>query len=422
MCESVELPVTPAVPSLAAAIDRLAATDLDTLPDTALAEELLALDQQATRLQAQVLRRLATFDTRQISWRNGLKTSSWWRTHTHRNPATAHRDVRLARRLHTDPATSAALTAAHINTAHAHVIHTALRALPHHLEEEHREAIHHALLTQAKIDHPHALQGLADRIRAHVDPDGADLDAQHAHENRWLDIATTYQGAVYLHGILDPEAGALIKTALAALTRPTGPHDTRRASTRRADALTELARQTLNRGDLPDTGSVKPHISITISAEDLATNRGAGTLQDHPDLSFTTRTVRKWLCDAAVTRILLSPTGQPLDVGRETRTIPPALRKAVIHRDQHCQFPGCDAPPTWCDTHHLKHWADGGETKLDNLLLLCRQHHTHIHHIGTQNHPPLTAPPPAAPRQPEPPQKETPAGQQSRPPPQVITA
>ena len=66
---------------------------------------------------------------------------------------------------------------------------------------------------------------------------------------------------------------------------------------------------------------------------------------------------------------------QPLDVGRSTRTVPPHLRKAVIQRDKHCQFPGCYQPPSRCDAHHLIHWSKGGPTSLGNLRLLCKFHH-----------------------------------------------
>ncbi len=71
---------------------------------------------------------------------------------------------------------------------------------------------------------------------------------------------------------------------------------------------------------------------------------------------------------------------QPLDVGRSTRTVPPHLRKAVIQRDEHCQFPGCHQPPSRCDAHHLIHWSQGGPTSLGNLRLLCKFHHLVVIH------------------------------------------
>ena len=69
-----------------------------------------------------------------------------------------------------------------------------------------------------------------------------------------------------------------------------------------------------------------------------------------------------------------------LDVGRKTRTVPSAIRRALDHRDRGCRFPGCGN--RFCDAHHIKHWADGGETRLDNLVLLCRRHHRAVHEQG----------------------------------------
>ncbi|HWE92191.1 MAG TPA: HNH endonuclease signature motif containing protein, partial [Pseudonocardiaceae bacterium] len=85
-------------------------------------------------------------------------------------------------------------------------------------------------------------------------------------------------------------------------------------------------------------------------------------------------------CDAGVTPMVLGSRSEPLDVGRTTRTIPTAIRKAVVFRDQGCSFPSCDRPARWCDVHHVEHWADGGPTELGNLTLLCRLHHTLVHH------------------------------------------
>lgn len=73
---------------------------------------------------------------------------------------------------------------------------------------------------------------------------------------------------------------------------------------------------------------------------------------------------------------------EPLDVGRRTPVVPPAVRRAVIVRDRTCRFPGCDRPHAWCDAHHVEHWADGGPTALRNLVLLCRRHHRMVHAPG----------------------------------------
>lgn len=80
--------------------------------------------------------------------------------------------------------------------------------------------------------------------------------------------------------------------------------------------------------------------------------------------------------------MVLSGSSEPLDVGRLTSTVPSPMRRAVIARDGLCRFPGCDRPPGWCDAHHVVHWADGGETALHNLVLLCKRHHGVVHADG----------------------------------------
>jgi hypothetical protein len=95
-------------------------------------------------------------------------------------------------------------------------------------------------------------------------------------------------------------------------------------------------------------------------------------------------TARRLTCDAEVARVLMGATGEVLELGRSTRVVSRAQRRALVLRDRGCGFPGCDRPPEWCDAHHLRHWADGGTTDLANLLLLCRRHHVLCHEGGWQ--------------------------------------
>ena len=91
-------------------------------------------------------------------------------------------------------------------------------------------------------------------------------------------------------------------------------------------------------------------------------------------------TARRIACDAATVTMQHGPDGGVLDVGRRTRTVSPALRRALAARDGQCRFPGCEARR--CDAHHIHHWADGGQTALANLVLLCRRHHRAVHEEG----------------------------------------
>jgi hypothetical protein len=92
-------------------------------------------------------------------------------------------------------------------------------------------------------------------------------------------------------------------------------------------------------------------------------------------------TVRRITCDSAIVRLLETGAGEPLDVGRKTRVISPALRRAVKRRDPHCRWPGCTHSRHW-EGHHCRHWADGGPTNLANVVNVCRYHHRLLHEGG----------------------------------------
>ena len=136
---------------------------------------------------------------------------------------------------------------------------------------------------------------------------------------------------------------------------------------RRCEGLVELADQ-VTRG----THALRnpTEVLLHIEASDLSgfTDEGAGV---------SAETSRRLLCDAGVVPVLCDETGKTLDVGRKTRTIPSAIRRALSRRDDGCQFPGCDHQIV--DGHHILHWASGGETKLENLVSVCRVHHGFVH-------------------------------------------
>jgi hypothetical protein len=189
-------------------------------------------------------------------------------------------------------------------------------------------------------------------------------------------------GGWSLRGDLDDIGGEKLAAALEAITQAARPKgDTRTRAQQQADALVQLADNALASGNLPVLRTVKPHLVLTLPAEDLlaADERpGAATTGFGAVLSAARA---RWLaCDAAITRLVLDPDGLPLDVGRTQRVVPPHLRRAVEHRDHHCVFAGCHAPSWFCDVHHLLEWIHGGATSLENSGLLCERHHTKVHH------------------------------------------
>ncbi len=123
---------------------------------------------------------------------------------------------------------------------------------------------------------------------------------------------------------------------------------------------------------------------VHASAEALP-EYGEVDVDDPPQIEngpvVATEVVRRIACDASLVRILETGDGEPLDVGRKTRVIPPAIHRALRRRDRGCRFPGC-VNTRFVDGHHIRHWADGGATRLDNLVLLCRHHHRLLHEGG----------------------------------------
>ena len=116
---------------------------------------------------------------------------------------------------------------------------------------------------------------------------------------------------------------------------------------------------------------------VHVDAQTLHTH-AAGRCEIEQGPAIPAETVRRLSCDASLLRVLENEHGEPLDVGRKTRTIPPAIRRALNTRDGGCRFPGC-THQRYVDAHHIEHWANGGETKLSNLVTLCRLHHRLVH-------------------------------------------
>ncbi len=143
----------------------------------------------------------------------------------------------------------------------------------------------------------------------------------------------------------------------------------------RADGAVALAERALAGGER-DGASVRPPVEVVVhvQARDLEGRTGLGD-------GISAEVSRRLLCDAGVVPMLEDERGKTIDVGRKTRTIPAALRRALDARDGGCRFPGC-TNRIFTDAHHVEHWLDGGETDLDNTVLLCRRHHRCLHEHG----------------------------------------
>ena len=213
------------------------------------------------------------------------------------------------------------------------------------------------------------------RWRAAADSvDDGGLPVEHDDE---VHLSKTIGGRADLRGSLGADLHAVVDAALR--VADCGDRELTLAQ-RRADALGTVCRHFLDHQRMRPGGRHRPHISISVTHEQLATG-GGGTYLDTGAVASDAEQ-RALLCDAAVHRLLVDGRSAILDYGRATRTVPVDLYNALVVRDQGCRWPGCDRPASWTDAHHVWEWEHGGPTAIDNLVLLCRRHHRKAHTPG----------------------------------------
>ncbi|MBL8265507.1 HNH endonuclease signature motif containing protein [Steroidobacter sp.] len=212
-------------------------------------------------------------------------------------------------------------------------------------------------------------------------------------QNRTLQYFYDHDGSLVVKARLPAQVGALFKKAIDKAVEdlwetepeavesdtPAGTPTVKFLPTRtkRADALELLAESFLQNGAANLSSGDKYQIVVHVDAEALQTGC-AGRCEIEDGTHIATETARRLSCDSSVVAIIEDEHGEPLNVGRKTRSIPPALQRALRSRDKGCRFPGC-CNTRYTDAHHIHHWAHGGETKLSNLVTLCRFHHRSVH-------------------------------------------
>jgi hypothetical protein len=285
-------------------------------------------------------------------------------------PRAAREHVRVARRLRELPLIHRAFT-------HGELSYAKVRALTRVADcESEAELLNLArALTAAQLERA---------VRAYRSVTAREANALQA--NAHLVACWDEDGALVIRGRLTPEDGALFLRALEqardALSEQVCNDECGSAEPRRrpnsAEALVAIADASLA-AEHDRSGGERYQVVVHVDADALFgdEDRG-GALEDGPALA--PETVRRLACDASVVGTS-ERNGKPVRVGRKTRTIPPALRRALVTRDRGCRFPGCENQ-RFVDAHHIHHWANGGHTKLDNLVLLCRRHHRLVHEAG----------------------------------------
>jgi hypothetical protein len=239
----------------------------------------------------------------------------------------------------------------------------------------------HEMVKAAGYLPPRDLRKLGVEVRDRLDPDGPEPDHDDetalAREELWL---KNHDHGVKFGGYLAGENAELLQTLIFAGAKPhktpDGDRDPRGRGKRQADALSAVLRTAAATGTaVPGQGGIKPHITVTIDLHDLHNSTGTGRLVHGDTLSAAA--VRRLACDAGVIPLVLGSNSEPLDVGTEYRYVTHAIRQALNARDRGCII--CGAPPAMTEAHHITHWADGGPTSLDNLVLLCKREHIAVH-------------------------------------------
>ena len=405
-------------------IDALLAIDRSQWSPARRQGELLALRRLTDRLTGVTAQLIAELDTSTPCVRSedcDTSVAGWLRDQQRLPIGVASGQVRAALQLAELPLIRAALQDGLILPAHADVI----RRLIGKVDAGQLTAAQPALLDLAFTYDPHQLRQAIRVWLAEHCPDLFDADEDRAAENGWLQIDALGDGRHKIHGHLPTSQTETLLTALAGLTPRRGDDDRRTLRQRRADALIDLADQALRSGQLPETGGLPSQVSVVITTDHLAgtgTGMGKGTgmgmgkgtgmataigtglgpatgigtgMPSPPwqrcGRAAHTGPLASWFtdmvtCDADLTPVYLSQ-GQVIALGRTTRVVNRAQRRALNARDQGCTARGCTHPTGACDAHHLTAWQDGGRTDLDNLVLLCRHHHRQWHRgrIGRAN-------------------------------------
>jgi Domain of unknown function (DUF222)/HNH endonuclease len=329
--------------------------------------ELIGLRAAIDQLELRFARLTAQFaKTPYAAEDAGVSALEWIRFNCHMTSATVLNSVAVGEHLEQLEQSVAAMDEGEIGFAHLAVMARTAQAVGKGFAET-------ALLPLAR-QHSAGKFHFKSRHYLHaLDAQGYNREQEELAEGRSLRMSMAQDGCLLLSGVLDPVGGAAVRSALEPLARASGAHDERRREQRLADALVELA-----------SGGRPASLQVTATIETLKGLAGAGAAEMEFGLPLASSSVQRLACECSVTRVLLSQESLVVDVGRSRRVVSPALQKALRVRDGHCRWPGCEREASRCDGHHLVHWIQGGQTNLDNLVLLCARHHRLVHEGGWQ--------------------------------------
>jgi len=348
-----------------------------------LGDQIAELSAHLEAATARLLELIRQFDA-QAGWNNGFRSCAAWLSYrVGLDPGAARERVRVARALGTLPLLSHALARGELSYAKVR----ALTRVATPATEERLLAVGRA----GTAEHVERIV----RGWRRVDRLAEARESKQRHSRRGVQLYEDEDGMVVVRGRLEPEVGALLRRALDAArevlyqrTRSdeaadmAEPMDRPSLAQQQADALALVAETALHRELDPGTPGERYQVVVHVDAAVLADPEQPGQSVLEDGMRVSAETSRRLACDASRVVMQHDSDGRVVEIGARTRTIPPALRRALVQRDRGCRFPGCGVRVG--QGHHLRHWAEGGPTTLSNLALLCRRHHRAVHEEGYQ--------------------------------------
>jgi len=421
---------------LAAVVEQVCAADLRPLDVPALQTLAQQLRQAVGRVQGRLDQVLAELDDRsggQVRENPGsehaplfMATRTWWREQATISGGQAGRDLRRAGILRRLPLLAQAVTDGVLSPAQAAV----LCRLDGHIPADDLAASQQQLVLVAAAMNPEVLaQWVRHQIATHCEP-ALEAEQDAARRRRYLQLTRHPNGTVSGRFVLTAEDAESLFTVLEPLARQQGLGDDRSAGQRRADALVEVHHGALQWMDLPQAGGQRPQLtyvmpagwacgeqapslqelldagvlrlppvtlppvtlpSVTLPSASERVTGDATAAPSHPHALEEHCATAAWtgpqtrarietiLCDARISRVLRDSIGQVTGLQALRDEVTSAQRRALVARDRHCIAKGCTRPPAFCDAHHLTHREHGGDTTLENLVLICRRHHVLWH-------------------------------------------
>jgi Domain of unknown function (DUF222)/HNH endonuclease len=288
------------------------------------------------------------------------------------------------------PQVAAGQAAGVVSPEQARVIASVIEQLPGTVPPSELALAEGHLVEAASQLRPREVALVGQRILAQLDPDGVLASAEVHTRRRSFALIPELDGSYRATGRLTPACGALLQSWLSprsaprpaadpAELSPVPTVDSRSHGQRMHDALQELAGLAVRRTELVDSGA-PAQVIITMTVEQLASR--AGWAETSFGQLLSADEALRLADEAAINLLVRDSKGAVLSHGRTKRIATRAQTLALISRDRGCSFPGCDKPPEWCQRHHIVAWADGGETNLDNLTLVCNSHHRYFEAAG----------------------------------------